>query len=119
MKLISYVFLILVIQLLNIGCTSDCSVDPVFKKKFNECLSLMEKAHTGEYRYVDITQQAAIFLANVTEKTPKDFQYDYGLYDSDEGYEEDLKHWNNWFENNKCSMTIEKADSLLRVNSFL
>ncbi|MDR1182223.1 MAG: hypothetical protein LBL13_09645 [Bacteroidales bacterium] len=98
-----------------------CKEDETFKKEFLNCLQVVEKIQIEGYflprqedfecRAVSIECLAAIagYEGYVDKST--DHHYFYQCADS---VDVDLRIWRDWYENNKCTFTIQMADSLIK-----
>lgn len=92
-----------------------CREDSTFIGRFNES---METIKASELLEQDITIEkkvnAILFLNAVTGVEAKVDDPHIALYKNREELYDDLKKWQNWLEANRCSMTWQKADSLVR-----
>ncbi|GAA0891922.1 hypothetical protein GCM10009122_16010 [Fulvivirga kasyanovii] len=93
----------------------NCTIDKLFKRKFNEKLQTLEefsKGFSGDdtrravnaayYLNVVTGIESCIYLGDIVYYEPKLFK-------------KDKRKWRAWYLENRCSMTIDKADSLLKV----
>jgi len=105
---------------LIVSCnTNVCREDFAFKEKFYNTVNVIELFQGGSpvramYRY-----QAVECLEAITKHKSmvgKDGDTPY-FYDYNEDLIKDIKLWNNWYQDNKCQMTLVKADSLIAAHS--
>lgn len=68
------------------------------------------RAYTFECLYAITGYEGRVDKGN----EPHDF---YPYSDSIDYMKEDIRIWEEWLEKNKCTMTLEKADSLIYVHS--
>jgi hypothetical protein len=102
---------------LLIGCNqpSTCRVDKEFSEKFNNCLDyIKETEHRGEF-LVEKRLNAMKFLSVVTNKESSIDDPHHPKYQSKEEFDLEVKHWEDWYLNNKCKYTIVEADSLVSL----
>ena len=101
---------------------SKCKEDKAFKAEFQNCLEIVYLVSGNGYCCDDRTRMHAFeCLIAVTgyegrvdlfANTPATYSSYPNNCDKDlEG--EDLKIWQQWYEDNKCSFTLAKADSLI------
>lgn len=112
----------LTVLCLNSLSCSKCKEDKAFKAEFQNCLEIAYLVSGNGYYCDDGTRMNAFgCLIAITgyegrvdlfANTPATYTYYSNDCDVDlEG--EDLNIWKQWYEANKCSFTLEKADSLI------
>jgi hypothetical protein len=105
-------------NLLLSSCQENCNVDPEFKREFFNCISLIEKIHTEGYsssvKVRGFTYECLYAVTGYEGHADKGNEPPYfALYsDSIDYIKVDIEKWSQWYESNKCSMTLQKADSL-------
>lgn len=90
----------------------DCDVDEKFKEWFFIYLERCE--NFTKYFEGDDTEkviESVYFLNAVTGIQSNIYLGDAVLYDKKE-FKKDKKKWLDWYENNKCEITMFKADSI-------
>lgn len=93
----------------------NCDVDISFKKRFDDCISLIKESEEGKVVYTSKKLDALIFLSVVTGHQTKINDPEYPMYRSRNDFKTDLRAWKHWFEENKCVVSLKKADSLLKA----
>lgn len=96
---------------------NNCAVDKQFEKKYRKNIGLLKCAHSRKTYWVDKTKDAAMFLAIITQRELTDYYWEYASYKSDSGYYADMDYLDKWYKVNKCKMTIEKTDSLIKSHN--
>jgi hypothetical protein len=93
----------------------DCSVDDEFKKWFFVYLERCEN-FTKHFEGDDAEKvlEAVYFLSAITDIQSNIYLGDVVLYEKKE-FRRDKKKWLNWYKENKCQMTLAKADSIYSV----
>jgi thermostable 8-oxoguanine DNA glycosylase len=104
--------------LILVSCNKryNCEIDTEFKKRFDENINFLVSTETeGDLIYQTTDKIKVIyFLESVTGIKSQIYWGDVFGYRDSKSLEEDLKKWKNWYKNNKCEMTIVKADSLVK-----
>lgn len=112
----------LTVLCLNCLSCSKCKEDKAFKAEFQNCLEIAYLVSGNGYYCDDGTRMNAFgCLMAITgyagrvdlfANTPATYTHYSNDWDKDlEG--EDLKIWKQWYEDNKCSFTLVRADSLI------
>ncbi|MFO7830055.1 MAG: hypothetical protein R6V23_15630 [Bacteroidales bacterium] len=96
-----------------LNCT-DCYIDSEYKFHFESYISLIENMKKEKVE-VKKVQDAILFLSSTTGIEPIDFDIEYCLFHSNEARKESIMRWKKWYLDNKCDMTIEKANKLLKL----
>lgn len=106
----------LIVLCLNSLSCSECKEDKALKAEFLNCLEIVDLVFS-DYYYSDTGTRMHAFecLIAVTgyEGRVDLFANTPATYRKDGEMDEDLKVWKQWYEDNKCSFTLEKADSLI------
>jgi hypothetical protein len=130
-------FILIFVCLFVVSCTTQqqnnnpvSEVDAAFKMNYDNCIQIITlrqvdcknvecvtdywntvfafqclHAITGAESNIIVNSDAPYFYPTTESKDYTEFFY------------EDLIRWNDWYEKNKYSMTLKKADSLLQVRS--
>ena len=101
---------------LFIGCRKDdsCEVDELFIKKFRTCINSIQQSELQTRNvFIEEKVEAILFLNAVTGHESQVSNLHFAIYDSIDLLYQDLRIWQNWLEENKCLMTIARADSTL------
>ncbi|WP_295960166.1 hypothetical protein [uncultured Alistipes sp.] len=108
--------LFLIVLCLNSLSCSKCKEDKAFKAEFQNCLEIADLIN-GKGYYTDFITRCNTFeclIAVSGYRGHVDFDTSFhGSYRSREELDRDLKVWEKWYEDNKYSFTLEKADSLI------
>lgn len=93
----------------------NCTIDKLFKRKFNEKLQTLEEFSKGFSG--DDTRKAvnAAYYLNVVTGIESSIYLGDVVYYEPKLFKKDKRKWKAWYKDNRCSMTIDKADSLLRA----
>lgn len=114
--------LIFVLLTLWFHSCSECREDANFKDKFQECLDVADLIN-GKGYYTDFKTRCNTFeclIAITGFEGHVDFGSSFhGSYPCRELLDQDLDTWTKWYEDNKCSFTLERADSLIRLRAIL
>lgn len=114
MLFVKKIFLI-VLFLSGLSC-SECKEDPALKANFQTCFDIIDLIFNKGY-YSDFGTRMHAFecLIAVTgyEGHVDLFANTPATYPQPEYLDEDLEVWKQWYEDNKCSFTLEKANSLI------
>jgi hypothetical protein len=109
---------VFLLALLAVSCYNkdSCEVDTAFKKQFNENVNfLISTESKGDFIYQTSEKIKAIYFLESTTGIKSQLYWGHVFgYQSSELLEEDIEKWKNWYDTNKCKMTIVKADSLFR-----
>lgn len=114
-------FKVIVLLFFLFGCKNtnqDCIVDVEFKKNFDNCMQIAELMASSDSlnRQIDLVQSSKAFscLEALTGVSGNLIQDDvgFGYYSSKEDFEKNKNQWQSWFEKNKCSMSMDSAESL-------
>lgn len=106
------------------SCNKNCIVDYEFKTEFDNCISLVKQINSeGFSSDIDLRSTVYECLFAVTgyegQVDKGNEPHCYYLYnDSIDYISIDIKKWQTWYDLNKCTMTINKADSLILVHSI-
>ncbi|WP_295913863.1 hypothetical protein [uncultured Alistipes sp.] len=108
--------LFLIVLCLAFFSCSECKEDSVFKTNFQNCLDIVDLVHYKGY-YSDLGTRLHAFecLIAITgyEGSVDLFGEPVAIYTYREDLDKDLNIWKQWYEANKCSFTLAKADSLI------
>lgn len=113
-----YVF-ILFIALLSCRAHRDCkNIDQEFVSTFENNLRIIKRtAHSKEGLLEPLTN-AYLYMNAVTGIEARISDFDTPHYKVKNYFFEDVEKWEEWYKENKCLMTHERADSLFRVYSY-
>ena len=93
----------------------NCEIDSKFEKYFKnslETIRIHQEEQIGSKTPFNI-EKALKFLEIMTEKKSSISVNPFGIfYNRTDDYENDMKMWNEWFEQNKCDLSKEKVDSI-------
>lgn len=98
----------------------DCTVDSAFEEKFNKHLKVLENYALVDFGSEELNNvlDAVSYINAITEIKSQIYLGDAVLYGEKE-FKQDRKKWRKWYDENKCDMTLNKADSLYSVNVHL
>lgn len=108
------VFYILLIFIFLSCCRGNCNEDVLYKKQFNQSLAILQRSSL-ETQLVEDIRKAVIFLNATTGIEAEQFDIEHGVFYNNDAFTNSINKWENWYSNNKCSMTISKADSLVNI----
>jgi len=109
-----------------ISCNNNCKEENIIFKQFYfsklDTLISLDKLFDTDEAFPLIREKSAIFYAN-TEYfrllTNRKFCYieveHHPIYQSQSALKADIKYLKKWYKKNKCGMTKEKADSIVKV----
>ena len=111
--LIIYASFLSLLIICLLGCSDkNCDVDTLFKQRFDNCISLIKKSEDEEWVNAGEIRNAFIFLTVISGHRTKVNDPENPSYENKTDFKQDLLLWNQWYESNKCSITLKKADSL-------
>jgi hypothetical protein len=99
--------LVCIILIMLCSCKTQPCPNPNYDliSKFEQNLSIVEKAQKGKSVKVDDYRKALLYLSNTTHiMTQSDVGSSIG-YNSRSEYDHDLKLWKEWLNNNRCLPT--------------
>lgn len=105
--------LCIVVSFSILSCTK-CKVDEDFKQKFLSCIETLQRSNTGVKTQLLEIQEAVVFLSATTGIEPSNFDIEHGIYLDEKEITSDITKWESWYEKNKCTMTLQHADSLVK-----
>lgn len=105
------------------GCSSTkkspCEIDLEFGKRFDDCI-LIAKRRVDVDSITDLATMSRAFdcLKVLTghENSASWDEVGFGMYDNQEVFERDKKIWMDWYEKNKCYMTMDSAQKVFKEN---
>jgi len=104
------------------ACRSDkkkCKIDLHFKLNFENCIKIAELRADVDTITDLATMSRAFDCLHVLTGHENSASWDdvgFGMYDSKEVFERDKKIWMDWYEKNKCYMTMESAQQIFVKN---
>ena len=121
-----YLFIFLVFYLLG-SCKDNCREDSQFKEKFFNNISLIQKYYNhrdtakvnsldnrkdidSAVAYLNKVDYAVKYNSHVTNIYLKSYGYESVGFDTNPATE--MKEWIEWYDKNKCNMSLAKADSI-------
>lgn len=112
-KLLKLIAPFMVIYALN-ACNTNCEVDNRFKEIFFETIDFLETPYKFFPKSVKVKElrNSMYFIIGVTGIEPKGYDIEYGIYNLRKDFYADKERWIDWYDNNKCKITYEGADSL-------
>ena len=105
--------LYIIVSFSVLSCTR-CKVDEDYKQKFLSCIETLQKSHAGIKTQLIEIQEAVIFLSATTGIEPTNFDIEHGIYLDEGVITSDIAKWEAWYKENKCTMTLQYADSLVK-----
>lgn len=100
------------------GNSTECDINQDFRENFLNCIHVAESTLEGsEYSgltTVDDVVSANLCLEALTMKKSKMMfrEEGFAIYETWEDFKSDKKFWMLWYEKNKCSFSMKKADSI-------
>lgn len=94
---------------------NDCKEDLSFKSNYYQCINVLRRSKNEIVRIEEI-REAVIFLSASSGIEAEQFDIENGVFYTKQAMEQSISKWEAWYNKNKCSMTMSKADSL--VNSY-
>ncbi|MDR1182225.1 MAG: hypothetical protein LBL13_09655 [Bacteroidales bacterium] len=118
---------IVFIQCLLFASCQRCKEDEAFKNEFSNCLQVVEKIQLKAYflpsegdfecRVFSIECLYAITgYEGYADKITQPYYY-YPSSDTIEYIDVDINKWQEWYEDNKCTFTMQMADSLIKKHA--
>lgn len=106
--------LMLIFSLIFSSCKNqvECKIDAAFKKNFKDKLQVIKTSMEQEEVYIEPLTEAILYLNAITSIESQINDPHHPIYENKKIMKEDIKKWEKWYEQNKCEMTINKADSL-------
>lgn len=112
-----YILATVIVSLL-IGCNSkkvdECIIDETFKTNFNNCVEIarLRSIFGPESELDPIAVYRAFKCLEVLtgEKGQVVYEEAYYRYETEDLYNKDREIWEKWYSDNKCSMTMDKAE---------
>lgn len=110
--------------LLLTNCQNKCNTDKRFSHEFNNCILLVHKLNSenasSTLKVRVFTYECLFALTGYEGRVDKSNEPHcfYPHSDSVDFIKEDIEIWLKWYELNKCTMTIEKADSIIQRHSI-
>ena len=97
----------------NYENSRNCDIDFRFESEFRGKIELLKKSEI-EKESVKISEKldALFFLSAVTNTKSSIRDIHVPLYPDIKSFKKDVYLWEQWYKENKCSFTYEKADSL-------
>lgn len=92
--------------------------DKRFVAIFNEHLETIKSSQRNKWVLLEPLTNAYLYVNAVTNVTPRISDFDTPHYNSKKEFTEDVTLWEEWFAENKCTMTYERADSLFRAYAY-
>jgi hypothetical protein len=106
------------VVLLYFACSckraENCPVEVAFAEKFQSSIKNILDSELGKNHDIDRKVDAILFLNAVTGIESGIQSLHTPVYDSREILKSDLRKWQEWYNSNKCIMTLSKADSMLK-----
>ena len=95
-----------------------CKIDKEFQSIYKRNIHLLKRAvnHRGVTK--DKFLNSLHFLGLLTNIKSQVYFGDYIGYSGKKDFREDKAKWLNWYEENKCSFTMEKTDSMIRSRGY-
>ncbi|MDR1182224.1 MAG: hypothetical protein LBL13_09650 [Bacteroidales bacterium] len=111
--------ILLIVCLLFTSCKR-CKEDEIFKHEFFNCIRVVEKTQKETYMSslecrafsIECLYAMTGYEGHVDKWTQPYYFYPYS--DTIEYIDVDIAKWQEWYENNKCTFTIQMADSLFK-----
>lgn len=104
-----------------IGCklhNNQCHIDTDFRVKFQNAIDIIKYSEKCNSVRVKDKLDAIFFLNAVTNIESRIRSPEVPIYDRKNWLAEDIDKWNEWYSKNKCSYTLEKADSIVHVYKY-
>ena len=119
--------IILILSILSISsCEHNCKENMKFKKQYFDILDIF----VSYYKFMNTNEDIPVSLlwemndqiyknrAYIEYLTQKELRYieveHILIYQNKADFEADMKDLKKWYKENKCGMTIEKADSIIK-----
>jgi len=128
MKSQKKIFIILVIiYCINVlSCTCKCKEDVDFKnfyfKKIDDIISYDKNMSTVGYSFTEDYwfkfYDTIWYLERLTNQKTRYVGGEPPLYSKKSDLKKDIRSFKNWYKENKCGMSIEKADSIIYESYF-
>ena len=99
-----------------LACTPNkrCKIDQDFVDRFNACIELIELSEMSKLDHeIEPKINAILFLNAVSGYESQITDIHFPSYERRDLLYDDIGKWRKWLGNNKCTMTMERADSLL------
>jgi len=109
--------------MLIFSCKEKCIVDKKFKSEFDNCIYLVKQINSEGYSsdlYLRTLVYECLFAVTGYEGHADKSNEPHCFYpynDSIDYIDFDIKEWLKWYEFNKCSITLNMADSLILNHS--
>jgi hypothetical protein len=128
MKIVVY-SIVIITYLFFFSCKI-CNEDQALKKEFFNCIRVVEKiqkegyfldtdyAESANCRAFSIECLAAITGYQGYVDKGNEPHYFYPYSDTIDYVDVDIKKWQEWYEDNKCTITMQTADSLIKKYSI-
>lgn len=96
----------------------NCPIDYKFLAHFQNCIQVINIAQLGHsYDFIELSnayESLRVITKVKTRASSGDTPYVYANPRAD--LLQDIIDWNNWYNNNKCSITLEKAEKIIAEN---
>lgn len=118
------VYILFTLMLADFSCNDTCLIDLDFKREFDNCINqveLLNKAgNSSDIELRAFTYECLYAITGIESHVDKGNEphYFYPYSDSINYFEHDIYEWKMWYELNKCTMTISKADSMIVLHSI-
>ncbi len=111
------------LSLLMLGCSTqnDCKIDLEFKANFDNCIKIAQSSLSEDDPNLHLSMsdmvRAIESLETLTEhKSTIIWSCDaFGVYASEEHFEVDRRRWQNWYQDNKCTITMGLAQQMFNT----
>ena len=112
-------FLIAILPFLLVKC-STCEVDESVKQKIEQNIEVIQQRYNcthgdeNNFRSAEDMFKSMVYLGHLTgHNADNPLNYRQTYTDTLTMYN-DFKAWRDWYEANKCGLTLEKADSIVK-----
>src|SRR5688572_13496728 len=118
MRYLISIFTILSLWSCSMDTREKCQIDFDFKRNFDNCVEIAHLRTGNDSRndLLDIsTISRAINCLEILTGSKSKIKWEcegFGLYDDNGDFTYDQATWAQWYEQNKCTITMEKAEAI-------
>lgn len=111
-------------MLIDFSCNVTCIIDKDFKREFDNCIYQVEllniEGNSSDINLRAFTYECLYAITGLEGHVDKGNEphYFYPYSDSIEYVESDIQEWKKWYEINKCTITLRKADSIIVLHGI-
>jgi len=117
--------IIIVCVLGFLSCNNHCKEDTEFKRIYFSMLDTVAsfgKQYNADEEFVIVEERVSRFsnyadyLQFLTEHKLRYTFFEFPIYQNQSDLEADIRDLKKWYDENKCGMTIQKADSIVNAS---